>query len=442
MSLQIPRDDTLIEDVQQLIDYMALGGKPRARWVVGTEHEKLGFWPDEGDYPTFEGPRGIGVLFEGFAARGWVPVYEGPHIVGLFKDNATITLEPGGQLELSGAPLGTLAETAAEFDAHIAELSALSAPLGIIWSGLGMAPIKPALSMPRMPKARYGIMRGYLVNQGALAMRMMHQTCTVQANFDFADEADAMRKLRAALYLQPLVMAGFANSTVADGHLLNTRSYRGRIWEQTDANRYIFPRRFLEPGATLADYVSWAISVPMFFIVRGGEYIDCAGVSFRVFMKRGIGDHRATIGDFALHLSTLFPDARLKHYLEVRGADMGPRDYVLALPALHKGIFYDDVILEATLRRFERLDYEAWWRLRRAVPRLGLEARLPWGETAQEALLAVFDLAKAGLTRVDPTGLPFLEPVRAALEIGETPADVLRAGYRGPLSLFEQARVA
>lgn len=442
MSLQIPHDDTPISDVQQLIDYMALGGKPRERWVVGTEHEKLGFWPDLEDYPSYEGPRGIGVLFEGFAARGWTPVYEGAQIVGLAKEGATITLEPGGQLELSGAPLKTLAETAAEFDAHIAELTELSAPFNMIWSGLGMAPFKSALSMPRMPKARYGIMRRYLVNQGALAMRMMHQTCTVQANYDFADGADAMRKLRAALYLQPLVMAGFANSTVADGRLLETRSYRGRIWEQTDVNRYIFPRRFLEPGATLADYVAWAISVPMFFIVRDGDYIDCAGVSFRVFMKRGIGAHHATLGDFALHLSTLFPDARLKHYLEVRGADMGPRDYVLALPALHKGIFYDEAALKAVICRFELLNYEAWWRLRRAVPRTGLETVLPGGETVQEALLAVFDLAEAGLARVDPTGLPLLKPVRAAVEAGQTPADLLRAGYEGPLRLFEQSRVA
>ncbi len=443
MSLQIPSDATPIGSKKQLIDYLALGGKPRERWVVGTEHEKLGWWPDLGRYPAYWGPRGIGRLFERLAQEaGWEALYEGQDIVGLLRDRATITLEPGGQLELSGAPLKSLLETEAELQGHLSELRAFSQEPNIHWSGLGMAPTRTPSQMPRMPKARYAIMRRYMRTRGRLALHMMHQTCTVQANFDFADEADAMKKLRLALYLQPVVMATFANSPIAKGQLLPERCFRGVIWQHTDNDRYIFPRSFLDRGAGFEHYIDWALEVPMFFIVRGEHYIDTAGVPFRVFLEEGWSGYRATLGDFALHLSTLFPDARLKHYLEVRGADMGSPEYTLALPALHFGLFYHQPSLDAALVLFEGISYEEYWAARCEVPLLGLGARLG-GIPLQQLMLTLLQLSRQGLKALEPEAERLLDPLEAEVCLGFSPADRLRNLWRGdPAHILSVTRVA
>lgn len=441
MSSQTPTDNTRIDGLQQLVDYMAAGGKPRERWVVGTEHEKLGWWPDRGRPPTFEGPRGIGALLEGLAANnGWAATREGSDIIALARDKATITLEPGGQLELSGAPLRTLAETAAELDGHLAEIRAASAALGLEWSGLGYMPWRTPEEMPRMPKARYGIMRGYLPTRGGLAMGMMHSTCTVQANFDFADERDAMRKLRASLFLQPLVLAWFANSPVVKEADSGFATWRGQVWLDTDNDRFVYPPELLKPHATLTDYVEWALDVPMFFVHRDGRYVSRTGVSFRRFMESGCEGEAANVGDFALHLSTIFPDARLKQYLEVRGADMGDRAHVLALPALHVGLLYDEAALDATLDLFDGVDYETLWATRRLVPQAGLDAELA-GRPLRKWAEDVLAIARGGLSRYEAPALPLLDVLEADLREG-TQSDRIRARWDGDVAaLMASARV-
>lgn len=431
MSSLLADDSTPLVDPAQAVAYMASGGKPRDRWVIGTEHEKIGWWPDRGAYPTWDDPRGISALLEALAAHaGWAPTREGGDIIALARGKATITLEPGGQLELSGAPLRTLAETAAELDAHFEEVAAYSAPLGITWSGIGLAPAGGPDAMPRMPKARYDIMRRYLPTRGALAARMMHQTCTVQANYDFADEADAFRKLRLSLYAQPLVMAAWANSPIVEGRPVVERTFRGRIWEATDDDRYRYPARFLEPDCGFRDYVEWAFDVPMFFIRRDGKSLDCAGLRFRDFVAEGWEGHRANLGDFIVHLSTLFPDARLKTHLEVRGADMGDRAHTLALPAFHAGLLYDDAALEAGLKLFDGVSHAALMACRRAVPIAGLAAELGDRPLTWWAA-ALTDIARDGLSRWEPEAVPLLDPVAADIAAGTCPADRLRAIFTG-----------
>lgn len=436
-------DETPLHSVSQLVAWMLDGAKPRERWVVGTEHEKFGWWPDQGTYPTFEGPRGIGeVLRRLVAERGWLPTFEGDDIIALSRGAARITLEPGGQFELSGAPLRTLAETEAELLEHLAEVREICAPLGIEFSGLGVAPVLSAEQMPRMPKQRYQIMRSYLPTRGALAMWMMHSTCTVQANFDFADAADAMRKFRAALLIQPLVMAAFANSGIAEGHVLDVVCQRGRIWEATDNDRWRFPDALLAPEATLEDYVNWALDVPMFFIHRNGAYIECAGLPFRTYMTEGYAGHRANLGDFGLHLSTLFPDVRLKQFLEVRAADMGNVEQVMALPALHLGLLYDDQARDAVLAALGDWRAEEWWALRLAVPAEGLEATLR-GQPAKTWLAPLIQAAREGLERLEPGSGRHLDALQARVAAGVTPAALLQAEFTGDVNaLMRATRIA
>ena len=442
MSSLTPVDGTPITSLKQMVDFIRAGGKTPDRWVIGTEHEKLGWWPDRQTYPDFHDPRGIGPLLESLVAQGWRATREGPDIIALAKAGATITLEPAGQLELSGAPLKTLAETAAETDAHFAELKAASAPFGLQWMGIGAAPVGTPAQMPRVPKARYGIMRRYLATTGRYGLHMMHCTCSIQANFDFSDEQDAMRMLRAGLYLQPLVTAAFANSPVTEGKLTDLQSFRARIWEDTDNARYVFPAILLDPAATLSDYVNWALDVPMYFIVRDGVYLDYTGRSFRQFMAEGLDDHTATMGDFALHLSTLFPETRLKQHLEVRGADMGGRDDVIAMPALHTGIFYDKPTLDDCLRLFDGVDYAEWWRARHELSIKGIGATLS-GRPMRDWMLDVLTLSRQGLTRYEPGAVGYLDSLTARVRAGESPADRIRAAWTGdPNALPDLLRVA
>ncbi len=424
MSAHTPIDDTPITSLEQLRDYMLLGAKPEERWVIGTEHEKLGWMPSEARNPPYGGPQGIGRLLSAFEEEGWVATKEGAAIIALTKGKASITLEPGGQLELSGAPLRTLEEMARETDEHLADVRRLSAPLGLTWHGLGSSPTSPD-ACPKMPKARYEVMRRYLPTRGALAMHMMHATCTVQCNLDFSDEADAMRKLRVGLYMQPAVMAAFANSFTLDHKLREGSCARSQIWLNTDPSRYLYPSSFLAANTPLLAYVEWAVSVPMFFIAREGKYIDCAGLPFERFMREGFKGHTATVGDFALHLSTLFPDTRLKQHLEVRGADMSDAAYIKALSALHVGVLYDELALEGAIGMFEEVTAEQLWAARAAVDAEGLRADL-----AGRPLLAwardLVSLARAGLTRREPASVGLLEPLEENLRAGRCPADLNR----------------
>ena len=431
MSFQTLDDATCIEDESQLTAYFTAGAKPREQWVVGTEHEKLGWWPDRADYPTYDGDRGIGALLQRLSeVHGWSPIREDGHIIALLRDRASVTLEPGGQLELSGAPLRTLSETEAELDTHLAELRQASEPLGIIWSALGYAPIGTPETAPRMPKPRYAIMRRYLPTRGLWALDMMAMTCSVQANYDYGDETDAFQKLRVSMALQPLVAAMYANSCVGQGRVLPYRSFRTAVWDEVDPDRCLLPDALLEPGAGFAEYVRWAIRVPMFFIHRGGRYLDCAGVPFRDFMEQGFQGHRPTMGDFALHLSTLFPDVRLKQFLEVRGADMASREHVLALPALHKGLLYDPESLQACEGLFEGVTGRQLRRLKRDVSVVGYDARL--GNASVAGLLVeVLRLARDGLGRLEPDATRFLDVLDADLAERSCPADRARRSWDG-----------
>lgn len=439
MSSQTLEDATPLEDVAQLAAYFAEGCKPRSEFKVGTEHEKLGWSPAAGVAPAYEGQNGIRAFLEQMVARyGWTPAIENDAIVALSRDGATITLEPGGQMELSGAPFARLKETEAELDRHFEESRAVSEEMGLIWSGLGYAPEGTPESVPWMPKPRYGIMRRYLPTRGSLALHMMALTCTVQANYDFSSEADAMRKLRVGMRLQPLVIAMWGNSTVQQGKLLDVRSFRARIWEHTDPDRCELSPEVLAPGAGFAEYAKWAAEVPMFFIHREGRYVDCAGLKFSDFMANGFQGYTANMGDFALHLSTLFPDVRLKKYMEVRGADMGSREMILALPALHNAIFYDDQALSELESLLAPVDEPTRKSLRAEAVINGMAGRA--GDLEMKALCGeVLAIARRGLERLEPEAVGMLDVLDEIVASGQNPADRIRAGFKGDTLALRRA---
>ena len=431
MSAHTPDDATPIRDREQLVEFMLSRVKPRDGWLIGTEHEKFGFSLTHMRRPHFTGE--IEALFLALEGEGWRAQRESSGaIISLHQNQASITLEPGGQLELSGAPLRSLHETQREVTDHLELIGRLSRPLGLIWCGLGSDPTRPE-DTPKMPKARYQVMRNYLPTRGDLALHMMHATSTIQTNLDYSSEADAMRKLRASLYLQPIVMAMFANSFTLDGELWSGSCARSSIWLRTDPDRYLYPKRWLDPDATLREYVDWALKVPMFFIARDGEYLDCAGLPFDRFMREGTQGQSATMGDFELHLSTLFPDARLKQHLEVRGADMSSSEYVTALSAFHVGLLYDDLSLDRTLELFDGVPAETLWSARAQLNHLGLKTLL--GERSLGALaLTLLELSAQGLARYEPGAERYLDPLIERIARGEVPADEHRArwsqGYR------------
>jgi len=441
LSSQIHLDETLVRREEDLVSFLAEGFKPSDRWVIGTEHEKFGWWIDRGTPPDYFDPRGIGAVLDGFTQYGWVPSVENGTVVALSRAGATITLEPGGQLELSGAPLRSLLETERELDDHLRQLAAISEPLGLSWSGLGLMPWGEPHEMPRMPKPRYDILEKQLNSAGKLGIHMMRQTATVQANYDFSDEADAMKKWRAALCLQPVITAIFAASPIVNGQLTDFQSYRGHVWLDTDDARCKVPDSLLGPSPTLQAYVAWTLDVPMLFLHRDNRYQDCRGRTFRTFMRDGFSGHRANVGDYALHLSTIFPDVRLKQFLEVRGADMGSRAYTLALPAIHAGILYDEQALAQTLDLFKALTPQGWRTLRQDVPRRGYGAAIDGfeiGELADEVLR----LACEGLNRWEPGATHLLEPLLAEVSERRCPADRMRESYTGqPGEVLAQTRL-
>ena len=346
-------DLTPIERRADLVDWIAQGVKPRSRFRIGTEHEKFAFTL-EGHRPVpYEGRRGIRALLEGMQhLLGWQPIVEGSNIIGLFDvtGGGAISLEPGGQFELSGAQVETVHQTSSELMAHLAQVREVARPLGIGFLGIGMTPSWTRAEMPKMPKGRYKIMTAYMPKVGTLGLDMMYRTCTVQTNLDFSSEADMVKKLRVSLALQPVATALFANSPFTEGKPNGFLSFRSEIWRDTDnARAGMLPWAF-EPGMGFERWVDYALDVPMYFVKHGDEYVDVAGQSFRDLMAGklpGMPGARATISDWANHVSTIFPEVRLKRYLEMRGADSGPLAYLLALPAFWAGILYDDVSLDA-----------------------------------------------------------------------------------------------
>jgi glutamate--cysteine ligase len=390
-----------ITDKRQLVEHIAAGEKPRERWRIGTEHEKFVFRRDDLRPVPYDGDSGIRALLEGLRRFGWEPVYDAENIVGLSGGEASVSLEPGGQFELSGAPLDNLHQTCAEVQQHLKQLRPVCAELGVGLLGAGFQPKWRREDVSFMPKRRYAIMRNYMPKTGKLGLDMMLRTCTVQVNLDFADEADMVKKFRVGLALQPVAVALFANSPFYEGKPAGFQSFRSHVWTDVDPDRCGMLPFVFEPGFGYERYVDWMLDVPMYFVYRDGRYVDVAGQSFRDFMAGklpGLPGATPTMSDWADHLTTAFPEVRLKRILEMRGADAGPWGQICALPALWSGLLYDRQSLDDAARLIANWTAEDRASLYDNAPRLGLEAPFR-GRTLRELAMNVVELALAGLQR-------------------------------------------
>src|ERR1700719_3820588 len=433
-------DLTPIEGRDDLVNWIAQGVKPKSQFRIGTEHEKFAFTL-EGHRPVpYEGNRGIRALLEGMQhLLGWQPIMEGPNIIGLFDvtGGGAISLEPGGQFELSGAQVETVHQTTGELMAHLAQVREVAAPLRIGFLGIGMTPSWSRAEMPKMPKGRYKIMTAYMPKVGKYGLDMMYRTCTVQTNLDFSSEADMVKKLRVSLALQPVATALFANSPFTEGKPNGFLSFRSEIWRDTDnARSGMLPWAF-ESGMGFERWVDYALDVPMYFVKRGDTYIDVAGSSFRAFFEgrnNSLPGERPTLSDWANHLSTIFPEVRLKRYLEMRGADGGPWGRLPSLSAYCAGLLYDDACLDAAWDIVKDWTAEERQKLRDDVPRLGFKAKIR-GRDLLSVARETLGLARAGLARrkkFDPYGADetrYLKPIEELAERGETAAEEMLQKY-------------
>ena len=429
----------------ELVAYLEQGSKPAREWRIGTEHEKFGFYTKGHDPVPYEGERGIRALLEGLQDRfGWDPVTEKGNIIALRRKDCAkggaISLEPGGQLELSGAPLENVHETYEELRQHLFEVREVGEELGIGFLGIGFSPKWTLRQTPMMPKERYRIMARYMPQRGRHGLDMMFRTATVQVNMDFSDERDMVAKLRVGLALQPVATALFANSPFTDGKPNGFQSYRAEVWRDTDPDRTgLLPFAF-EPGMGFERYVDYALDVPMYFVYRDGRYIDVAGASFRDFLDgklAALPGARPTLDDWADHLTTLFPDVRVKRFLEMRGADAGPFAELWALPALWTGLLYDKEALAGASALTSDWTEAERQGLRSTVPRLGLNTPFRGGtllDIGRDMVgLALGGLQRrARLDRNDEDEGKALAPLIETLEEGRSPADRLLALYRGP----------
>ena len=418
-------DLTPITAMRQLAEWFAAGSKPRADWRIGTEHEKFGFRRAGLAAPGYD-EGGIRALLEGLTEFGWEPILDNGKPIGLTKPGGiSISLEPGGQFELSGAPLADLHGTQMELAEHLREVHRVAGPLGIGFSGLGFHPLATREQMPWMPKSRYVIMRRYMPLVGRMGLDMMLRTCTVQANLDFGDEADMVEKLRVSLALQPIATALFANSPFAEGKPNGFRSLRAQAWVETDARRTGIPPVVFEPGFGFERFCEWLLDVPMYFVMREGRFIDAAGASFRDFMAGrlpALPGERATMGDFADHVTTAFTDVRLKRFLEMRGSDVGSAAMIVAQPALWVGLLYDDAAQKAARALTQDWDAAELAALRQAVPATAL-ATLFRGRTVRDWALDVLAIARSGLVARGLGEEVYLAPLAEIAESGMTQAD-------------------
>jgi glutamate--cysteine ligase len=426
----------LLASRTDLVDAMARGGKPRAEWRVGTEHEKHVFRRAPLRPVPYEGDDGVAALLEGIRRRtGWHYFYDAGMPIGLRNLGPVggISLEPGGQFELSGAPQDTVHGAAAELRAHLDDCHAVGDALDIHFLGLGVTPLWSVAELPRMPKSRYGIMTPYMEKVGTLGTSMMYRSATVQANLDFSDEADMVAKLRVSLALQPIVTALFANSPFVDGRPSGYLSFRSHIWQHTDAARTGMLPFVFDDGFGFERYAEHALDVPMYFVIRDNRYVDVAGESFRAFLDGKLPQlpgERPTHKDWEDHLSTLFPEVRLKQFLEMRGADMGDAAHVLALPALWVGLLYDAAALAAAASLIRDWTVAEMAGLRAEVPRSAL--RTPFrdrnvGDVARE----VVAMARAGLVSRGHGEEIYLAPLEETLALGKTPAERWLEKYNG-----------
>ncbi len=412
----------------EIVGWFEAGAKPRTDYRVGAEHEKFPFRTGALAPVAYE-PDGIKALLEGLMRFGWVGVYEdsdnGPVLIALERAKASVSLEPGGQFELSGAPLASMHDIAAETATHLDEVKSVAADLGIGMLGVGFTPQWTRAQVPVMPKGRYKIMRAYMPKVGKLGLDMMFRTCTVQANLDFASEADMVAKFRASLALQPIATALFANSPFVEGQPTGLLSSRANVWTDTDPDRTGMLDFVFADGFGFETYARYALDVPMYFVKRQGRYVDVSGRSFRQFMDRGFDDRpgdRPSLKDFADHATTIFPEVRLKQYLEMRGADSGPKDMLCALPSLWTGLLYDDAALAAAWGLCKGWTSEEHNALRADVARWGLKAEVA-GRTVQAIARDLLTIARSGLAARGLGEAVYLEPLDAIAESGLTLAD-------------------
>jgi glutamate--cysteine ligase len=427
-----------IASKSQLVSYLEAGCKPRELWRIGTEHEKFGFNVKDLRPLPYEGPSGIAALLKGLQRFGWQPIVENGNTIGLQCDACAISLEPGGQLELSGAPLETIHETCREVGTHLKQVREVDAELGTGMLGMGFQPKWARADIPWMPKGRYKIMRDYMPKKGKLGLDMMLRTCTVQVNLDFGSEADMVRKMRVGMALQPVATALFADSPFSEGKPNGYLSYRSLIWTDTDPDRSgILPFVF-EDGFGFERYVDYLLDMPMYFAYRNGAYLDAAGQSFRDFMAGrlpALPGEIPSMGDWADHITTAFPEVRLKRYLEMRGTDGGPWDRLCALPALWVGLLYDDAALDAAWDLVKDWTYTEVQAMRLEVPRRALGTPFR-GRTVRELAQEVVAIARAGLSRrrrLDKTGQDeshFINTLQNIADSGVTPAEVKLEAYR------------
>jgi glutamate--cysteine ligase len=435
-------DMTPIETRDELVAWIAKGAKPKAEFRIGTEHEKFVFTVEGHNPVPYDGKRSIRALLDGMhLLLGWEPILEGENIIGLASPTgAAISLEPGGQFELSGAPVETVHATSNEIHAHLAQLTEVARPLGLGFLGLGASPKWTRAETPMMPKGRYRIMTAYMPKVGRHGLDMMYRTCTVQTNLDFASEADMVKKLRVCLALQPVATALFANSPFLEGKLNGFLSFRSEIWRDTDPDRTGMLPWVFEPGMGFERWADFALDVPMYFIKRGDRYVDVAGRSFRDLMAgrlAALPGERATLSDWANHLTTIFPEARLKRYIEVRGADAGPRRMLASLPAFWVGLLYDDASLNAAWDLVKGWTAEERQALRDAVPKRALRTEIR-GRSLRDLARDVLAIARQGLgrrARLDIGGRDetrYLDALDDIVARGVTPAEDMIAKYQGP----------
>ncbi len=429
-----------IESRDQLIASFAGGEKPKDAWRIGTEHEKFVYANSDHHAPSYDEPSGIRALLGELEQYGWKPVMEGGNAIAMSGPDGSISLEPAGQFELSGAPLDSLHETCAETGRHLEQVKAAGEKLGIGFLGLGMWPDKTRAELPTMPKGRYAIMLRHMPRVGSMGLDMMLRTCTIQVNLDYASEADMVKKFRVGLALQPLATALFANSPFTEGKPNGMLSYRSHIWSDTDPHRTGMLPFVFEDGFGYERYAEYALDVPMYFVYREGNYIDAAGLSFRDFLKGELSvlpGEKPTLDDWTDHLSTAFPEVRLKTFLEMRGADGGPWNRICALPALWVGLLYDQGALDAAWDLVKNWTIDERQALRDAVPKLGLNAPIAGGGKLHDIAGEVLDIAGAGLSararfnRAGDNETGFLDPLREIVRSGKVPAEVLLEKYRG-----------
>jgi len=433
-------DDPIIDSRDQLVSLFEEGEKPADRWKIGTEHEKFVYRLADHRAPSYEEPGGIRDLLEGLRTYGWEPVEEGGKVIALSGADGTISLEPAGQLELSGAPLDNLHQTCAETERHLKQVKAVGDKLGLGFLGLGMWPDKTREELPVMPKGRYGIMLRHMPRVGSLGLDMMLRTCTIQVNLDYSSEARMAKMFRTSLALQPLATALFANSPFTERKPNGYLSYRSHIWSDTDPARTGMLPFVFEDGFGYERYADYALDVPMYFVFREGRYIDAAGQSFRDFLEGklpALPGERPTMTDWADHLSTAFPEVRMKSFLEMRGADGGPWNRICALPALWVGLLYDDTALDAAWDLVKGWTMEERETLRNEVPRLALDTPLPGNRTLRDIAGPVLDIARAGLAArarlnsIGDTETGYLAPLDEVVASGHTHAERLLERYEG-----------